>query len=63
MKTTLFGSSKEASQLEGSKVYMKQFLKKYNIPTASFVETSNQDEANNFINTKVLNPLPTKSSM
>ena len=30
----IFGPSKEAAQLEGSKVYMKNFLAKYNIPTA-----------------------------
>jgi phosphoribosylamine--glycine ligase len=45
----IFGPSKSASRLEGSKVYMKNFLKKYNIPTASFIETNSQDEANRFI--------------
>ena len=45
----IFGPTKEAAQLEGSKVYMKNFLKKYNIPTASYIETSSQESAFNFI--------------
>ncbi len=45
---TIFGPSKEAAQLEGSKVYMKNFLAKYNIPTARYVETSSIDEAFKF---------------
>ncbi len=48
---TIFGSSKLASQLEGSKIFMKNFLKKYNIPTAKFVETDNLEVANSFIDT------------
>jgi phosphoribosylamine--glycine ligase len=46
---TIFGPSKEAARLEGSKVYMKNFLKKYNIPTARYIETSNAKEAYDFI--------------
>jgi len=46
---TIFGPSAKAAQLEGSKVYMKNILKKYNIPTAAFLQTSNIDEANSFI--------------
>ena len=46
---TIFGPSKEASQLEGSKAYMKNILKKYNIPTAAFIETSNKQDAYDFI--------------
>ncbi len=47
---TIFGPSKRASQLEGSKVFMKNFLKKYDIPTAKFIETSSLSEAKEFIN-------------
>ncbi|MFK5881516.1 MAG: phosphoribosylamine--glycine ligase [Sulfurospirillum sp.] len=47
----IFGSSKEASRLEGSKIYMKNFLKKYNIPTASYIETDNLEKAHEFIDT------------
>ena len=46
---TIFGPSKEAAQLEGSKAYMKNILKKYNIPTAAFIETSNKQDAYDFI--------------
>jgi phosphoribosylamine--glycine ligase len=45
---TIFGSSKNASQLEGSKVFMKNFLKKHGIPTARFIETSSPEEAIEF---------------
>ena len=48
---TIFGPSKAAAQLEGSKVYMKNILKKYNIPTAAFIETTNEKEAHDFIDT------------
>ena len=47
----IFGPSAAAAQLEGSKVYMKNILKKYNIPTAAFIETSNEKEAHDFIDT------------
>lgn len=47
---TIFGPSKAAAKLEGSKVYMKNILKKYNIPTAAFIETSSEQEAHKFIN-------------
>jgi phosphoribosylamine--glycine ligase len=45
---TIFGSSKNASQLEGSKVFMKNFLKKHGIPTARFIETSSAEKAIEF---------------
>lgn len=47
---TIFGPSKEAAQLEGSKVYMKNFLAKYSIPTARFIETDSIEEAFKFTN-------------
>ncbi|MGB5965294.1 MAG: phosphoribosylamine--glycine ligase [Sulfurimonadaceae bacterium] len=46
---TIFGPSKEAAQLEGSKVYMKNFLAKYEIPTARYIETGLIEEAFKFI--------------
>ncbi|WP_345975170.1 phosphoribosylamine--glycine ligase [Sulfurimonas sp. HSL3-7] len=48
---TIFGPSKEAAQLEGSKVYMKNFLAKYDIPTARYIETDNIEAAYKFIET------------
>jgi len=47
---TVFGPSKEAAQLEGSKVYMKNFLAKYKIPTARYIETASIEEAFKFTN-------------
>ncbi len=46
---TIFGPSAAASQLEGSKIFMKNFLKKYNIPTAKYVETDSLELASQFI--------------
>ncbi len=46
---TIFGPSKLASRLEGSKIFMKNFLKKYNIPTANFVESSKFEVLSDFI--------------
>jgi phosphoribosylamine--glycine ligase len=40
-----FGPSAKAAQLEGSKVYSKDFLKKYNIPTASYASFTQIDSA------------------
>ena len=48
---TIFGPSAAAAKLEGSKVYMKNMLKKFNIPTAAFIETSSIKEAHDFIDT------------
>ena len=47
---TIFGPSKEAAQLEGSKVYMKNFLAKYNIPTAAYIESDSIEELFKFTN-------------
>ena len=57
----VFGPSKEAAQLEGSKVYMKNFLKKYNIPTAKYIESSNQEEVFNFIENMEKTPIVVKA--
>jgi len=48
---TIFGPSKKAAQLEGSKVYMKNFLAKYGIPTARYIETDHIETAFKFIET------------
>ena len=46
---TIFGPSQKAALLEGSKIYMKNFLKRYNIPTAKFIQTGSLEEACEFI--------------
>jgi len=48
---TVFGPSKAAARLEGSKVYMKNFLAKYGIPTARYIETDHIETAFKFIET------------
>ncbi|MEA3315876.1 MAG: phosphoribosylamine--glycine ligase [Campylobacterota bacterium] len=58
---TIFGPSAAAAKLEGSKVYMKNILKKYNIPTAAFIETSSKDEAYNFIDSMTKTPIVVKA--
>ena len=56
----IFGPSKDAAKLEGSKVYMKNFLQKYNIPTAKYISTSNKKEAFEFID-KLKTPIVVKA--
>ena len=41
----IFGPSKAAAQLEGSKEYSKAFMKKFNIPTAAYQTAQSHDEA------------------
>ncbi len=48
-KITVFGPDKFASQLEGSKGFMKNLCKKNNIPTANFGIFNNFNDASNFI--------------
>jgi len=58
---TIFGPSAQAAQLEGSKVYMKNILKKYNIPTAAFIQTASKEEAYNFIDSMNKTPIVVKA--
>ncbi len=41
----IFGPSREPAQIEGSKVYAKQLMRKYNIPTADFEVHSDPNAA------------------
>ena len=47
----VFSPTKEQSRLEGSKVFAKLFMQKYNIPTADFVIAENYEEATNLLET------------
>jgi len=44
-KIRVFGPSKKAAQLEGSKIFMKDMCKKFNIPSAKFCELKSIQEA------------------
>ena len=46
----IFGPSKKASQLEGSKIFMKNICKNFNIPSGKFAEVDNLDKADEFLN-------------
>lgn len=48
----IFGPSQQASQLEGSKSYCKDFLMRHEIPTASYASFSNMSEALDFLQTQ-----------
>jgi phosphoribosylamine--glycine ligase len=45
----VFGPSARAAQLEGSKAFSKDFMRKYGIPTAAYGTFSNKPDAENFI--------------
>ena len=48
-KVRVFGPDKYASQLEGSKAFMKNLCRKHNIPTANFGIFDNFNDASEFI--------------
>lgn len=48
---TIFGPTAAAAQLEGSKIFMKNFLARHHVPTAKYIETDSLEEAYKFINT------------
>ncbi len=45
----IFGPSQASARLEGSKVFSKEFLKKYNIPSASFKVFTDRKKAKKYI--------------
>ena len=55
-----FGPTKNASQLEGSKAFMKKLCKDFDVPTAKYKEFDNFDEAKYYIETNQ-HPLVIKS--
>ena len=59
-KVRVFGPDKFASQLEGSKAFIKNLCKKNNIPTANFETFTNIDKASSFIK-KVEFPIVVKA--
>ncbi|HJO95220.1 MAG TPA: phosphoribosylamine--glycine ligase [Victivallales bacterium] len=51
----IFGPDKESAQLEGSKCYAKNFMKKYNIPTADSDEFTECAKAVDYLNRIMIN--------
>ena len=51
-----FGPTKEAAIIEGSKVFSKNLMKKYGIPTAEYEVFDNVNDALNYLDTA---PIPT----
>ncbi|TCK90552.1 phosphoribosylamine--glycine ligase [Natranaerovirga hydrolytica] len=47
----VFGPTKEAAIIEGSKAFSKDLMKKYNIPTAGYEVFTNADEAIDYLKT------------
>ncbi|WP_096549746.1 phosphoribosylamine--glycine ligase [Ureibacillus thermosphaericus] len=45
----IFGPTKQAAQIEGSKSFAKQLMKKYNIPTATYETFTEMDKAIEYI--------------
>jgi len=56
-----FGPKKIAAQIEGSKIFAKQLMKKYGIPTADFEVFDNPDAAKIFIQEKNIFPIVIKA--
>ena len=48
----IFGVSKAAAQLEGSKVFSKELMKRYNIPSSEYKTFYSPNEADNYIRLK-----------
>ncbi|MFH1775960.1 MAG: phosphoribosylamine--glycine ligase [Candidatus Omnitrophota bacterium] len=48
----IFGPTKAAARLEGSKVFAKQIMQKYNIPTADFAVFNRADQADKYLTGK-----------
>ena len=45
----VFGPSKDAARMEGSKTFSKDFMKKHNIPTAAYENFSDYEKASEYI--------------
>ena len=56
----ILGPTKSAAEIEGSKVFAKEFMKKYHVPTASFKIFDKPEEAADFVKSSEL-PLVIKA--
>lgn len=57
----VFGPVQKAAEIEASKVFAKNLMKKYNIPTATFEVFENYDEAINYIKNNNKYPIVIKA--
>lgn len=59
----VFGPSRDAARLEGSKAFAKQFMKDYSIPTAGYATFSNDnfDESRDYLKGEVAYPVVLKA--
>jgi phosphoribosylamine--glycine ligase len=58
----IFGPDKNAAQLEGSKYFSKELMKKYHIPTATYQTFTSPDKAKEYIGSEAKFPLVLKAS-
>ena len=58
----VFGPSKKAAQLEGSKEFMKNLCRKYNIPTATYEVFNDAEKAKEYVRTVTGAPIVIKTS-
>jgi len=57
----IFGPTKKAAQIESSKAYSKDFMRRYDLSTARFEIFDNYEKAKNYLNTQSL-PIVIKAS-
>jgi phosphoribosylamine--glycine ligase len=58
----IFGPSKKAAEIEGSKVFAKQFMERHKIPTAAFKVADTPDQAQKILNSDIFSfPLVVKA--
>jgi len=58
----IFGPNREAAQLEGSKYFSKEVMKKHHIPTAEYQTFTSSDKAKKYIESDAIFPLVLKAS-
>lgn len=57
----VFGPKKSGAQLEGSKIFSKEFMMKYDIPTSSFKSFTNSKKAIKYLENKMTFPIVIKA--
>ncbi|GAB4375915.1 MAG: phosphoribosylamine--glycine ligase [Calditrichia bacterium] len=60
-KHAVFGPDKIAAQMEGSKIFAKQLMKKYGIPTAEFAAFEDYSEARRYLDRQKEGPIVIKA--